>query len=108
MIPYICCLMRLIQSRLNKPRGKLFALFVDFSEAFDSVPHNNLWYKLEQLGINSQFYKTCTNLQIANRFIDRPIAIPNGVLQGEILSPILFNLFLSDITFFLEKEVVNG
>ena len=34
------------QIQLNKPKQKVFALFVNFTEAFDKVNHKILWEKL--------------------------------------------------------------
>ncbi len=40
----------------RKHRGlSTYVLFVDFSNAFDRVDHNMLWWKLEKLGVNQKF-----------------------------------------------------
>ena len=36
-------------------KKKMYACFVDFKKAFDSVWHNGLFHKLEFLGINGNF-----------------------------------------------------
>ena len=39
------------------PRGKIYACFVDFKKAFDSIWHKGMLYKLLQVGIGSNFYR---------------------------------------------------
>ena len=34
----------LIQKYLSKRKGRFYCTFVDFSRAFDSIPHAHLWY----------------------------------------------------------------
>ena len=33
-------------------KGRLYSGLIDLMEAFDSVNHCNLWFKLDKLGIN--------------------------------------------------------
>ena len=48
---HIFALKTLIDDHIgNKNKGKLYACFVDFKKAFDSIWHNGLFYKLLQLG----------------------------------------------------------
>ena len=101
------------QIHLNKERGKVYALFVDFSKAFDSVSHNLLWHKLSKKGISSKIINILkdlyskANMVVKNDYgISFPVKITKGVLQGEILSPILFAIFIADLeNFFMEKGI---
>lgn len=49
-IDNIFVLIATIQIHLARPKAKLFALFVDFSRAFDSIVHSILWEKIHLLG----------------------------------------------------------
>ena len=41
---------------LKSQKKKLFCVFIDFSQAFDSVWHVGLWQKLLKTGINGKFF----------------------------------------------------
>ena len=104
----------LIQQALNKVPGKLFVLFVDFRRAFPSINHALLWHKLLRLGISSKMISILINLYSQALMLIRSggrlsggISITEGVLQGEILSPLLFALFLADLESFLLGRGVN-
>lgn len=105
----------LIQYHLNQPKGKLFALFIDFRRAFPSVNHGLLWSKLHSVGISSKIIKILISLyskaymhvKIANS-LSAGIDVTEGVLQGEILSPLLFAIFLADLEVFLKTRGISG
>ncbi|CAG5102816.1 Similar to RTase: Probable RNA-directed DNA polymerase from transposon BS (Drosophila melanogaster) [Cotesia congregata] len=107
----IFVLQTVIHLKLKNRRGKAYGLFIDFGRAFDSVPHLLLWNKLHDLGISPKIIRLLKNLyaqailqikstdQLSSKF-----EVTERVLQGEILSPLLFILFLHDIvTFFRDK-----
>lgn len=105
----------LIQSRLSLEKGKLFVLFVDFRGAFPSVSHILLWQKLHHIGTGSKLINVLKNLyKIANvsvknsRGISREAQVTRGVLQGEVMSPLLFAVFLTDLEQFLKDEGIRG
>lgn len=92
-----------------------YALFVDFKRAFDSVPHNRLWEKLNQLGLSSKILNLLVNFYSNTHMrvrcsgnLSSPINITEGVLQGEILSPLLFSLYISDIVKYLKQKGAEG
>jgi hypothetical protein len=43
-----------LQTNVSKKR-KVFALFTDLSEAYDSIRHHKLWSKLYDIGLSSKF-----------------------------------------------------
>lgn len=51
----------IIQIRLSREKGKLYAFFVDFENAFPSIDHNKLWIKLFNLGVSAKFVRICRN-----------------------------------------------
>ena len=85
----IFCLNSVLQFKLQKPRGKVYALFVDFKIAFPSIKHNLLWEKLSLIGINDKLINTMISIyQKAVMFVrnrhgtSEPIKITEGLLQG--------------------------
>lgn len=95
-----------IHARLSKPLGKLYAAYIDFKQAFDSINHARLWKV--NAGVSSgfintvrSFYASATatiSLPYANT---NPIPVSNGVLQGDTLRPLLFSFFLRDLDEYL-------
>ena len=88
---------------------KLYACFIDFKKAFDSVWHEALFLKMRKLGIGGLFYKTVKNMYAStqvcvktSRGLTPFFPSKRGVKQGCSLSPLLFNLFLKDLSSVLD------
>ena len=52
---HIFILKTLIDTYTKEPSGKLFACFVDFRKAFDTVLHSALFIKLSNIGITHRY-----------------------------------------------------
>ena len=85
----------------NQP---LYACFVDFSKAFDSIDREALSYKLGNFGIRGPLLKLFVNMYDANSYMIKsnnefsfPIQTSIGLKQGCCLSPILFNMYINDL-----------
>lgn len=79
----------------------MFACFVDFSKAFDSVWRTGLFQKVKTLGITGKIFKLITNMYTNSKFvvkkdnnISHPTLSKRGVRQGVSLSPLLFKFLL--------------
>ena len=104
-------LSNLIEYYCKKKNEYIYGYFVDFKKAFDSIPRAKLFQKLLDRNINGKFYDCLVNMysndvaciKIGDSITPSFVA-NQGVKQGCILSPTLFNIFLSDIQSVLETS----
>lgn len=87
--------------------------FLDIYGAFDTVDRRILWKKLfkyvplKLLNIlRSLFDNNYIKVAIGN-LLSKEIYLRGGVLQGSILSPFLYLVFINDIKDYLEKETIS-
>ena len=102
------------QKTLDKS-GVIGTVLMDLSKAYDCLPHDLLIAKLAAYGfedsatslISDYLSKRYQRVKIGSVFSSY-LEIFRGVPQGLILGPILFNIFISDLIFFIqETEVCN-
>ena len=82
-------------------------VFFDFRKAYDSVPRDILIKKLLQFGILCNVIKIIKNMlnDFWLQYEGEIITTKKGLVQGSVLSPILFNHFINDL---LNVFSING
>ena len=100
----------LIESYCKNKKKHIFGCFVDFEKAFDTLPRHKLFKKMLDLNINGKFYDCLISLYKKNESCvkignttSNSFLTNQGVKQGCILSPLLFNIFLSDLQQEIDK-----
>ena len=111
----LCCLvLKEIVRHYHELGSHMFICFLDASAAFDRLSHNILFRKLIDRGIplyivRILYYwylkqKMCVKW---NSCLSESFCVTNGVRQGGILSPHLFNLYMDNLSIELNKYQVG-
>lgn len=108
---HLLTLRTVVKKYVTMGKKKLFACFVDFKKAFDSVWHDGLFYKIKTAGICGNLldlikdiYKKTKCAVKQKGLITDFFDYTKGVRQGCPLSPIMFNIYVNDIFNIMNKN----
>ena len=95
-----------IKRRLNKATYAAIVFFY-FQKGYDSVPHEKMIKKLENFGWPWNITKIIKSMfeSFTLQYNRRIIKTSKGLVQGSVLSPLLFNIFLNDLMILLRFSI---
>ena len=111
------CLTVMIESFKKALDNRLLAgaILTDLSKAFDCLKHDLLIAKLNAYGFDNSSLKYILSYLSkrkhrtkVNNSYSSWSEIKTGVPQGSILGPLLFNIYLNDIFFFVDKSNITN
>ena len=109
-IDHMFTLLACIQKQFSNNR-KLYVAFIDFQKCFDTINRHLLWPVLLKNGIKGKMFRCIKSMyssvkakvRCGDGKLTQSITCSLGVKQGDICSPVLFSIFINELT----REVIS-
>ena len=96
---------RRLQELARKKRIPLYVCFIDLTKAYDSVDRTLIWTVLSPFGVPQnmisvirQFHDSMrAGVRLDDRVCSRWFAVEQGLRQGRVLAPLLFNIVFAAV-----------
>ena len=106
---HIFVLKTIVNKITRQKNKKLYVAFIDFKKAYDTINRTTLLERLSSIGIGHKllmniraiYSNTNYAIKTKDKILD-PISSNLGLKQGCPLSPLLFNIYINDITQYLQ------
>jgi len=101
-----------VQQQVMKESGTLIRIDLDFKNAFNSAAHSCLWLDLRGLGVpdvdflGDLYINSLMKKQVGSE-CTAPIQLDTGTVQGAVLSPLHFDLFLNALLRLLDATGIK-
>ena len=110
---HVLTLTTIVNKYVKKQKTKVYACFVDYAKAFDSVCREALLHKLWTMGIQGRFFicvedmysGSIAKIKLLNKLSEK-IEILCGTEQGHPMSPELFKCFIHHLS--VELNNISG
>ena len=94
-----------LQELARKKRVSLYICFIDLAKAYDSVDRTLFWTVLARFGVPQKMISVIRQfhdgmqacVQLDDRVCSRWFAVEQGLHQGCVLAPLLFNIFFAAV-----------
>lgn len=103
-LDHLTTLAQLIQNHHSQRNRDLIGIFLDIQKAYDQLWRDGLLTKLRKYQVPTTFYKVIESfltdrkmkVKVANEYSNEKV-LQNGVPQGSVISPLLFNIMIADL-----------